>query len=94
MIRFDRYSEATWHRALTVEERARIRAAVPPGYRLHVSHGGKQYTASLIREDDMDMVGREVAPRLGLACELVLARADVVVTVDAAGWVKSIEDAS
>lgn len=92
MIRFDRYSDATWHRAVTPEEARAVRNAIPYGHDLHVGHGGNRYTASLFRRADMELVSQAHAPRIVRACELALAEApDTVVTVGADGYIRSIE---
>lgn len=82
----DRYTDAR----LTAEHRARIEAALPPGTRMTLTHGGRSYTAHIYR--DTELVARDVSPRPERAAELALCRLPgTTYAVDGAGYVVSIE---
>lgn len=71
-VRADRYTADVYGR-LSLEQRAAIESAIPEGYRLHLTHGGRLYRARVLREDG-ELVDLAEAPRIELACERVLAR--------------------
>lgn len=58
---------------LPSEDRERIHALVPGGHHLTLTHGGREYTARLLREGEQVDFCRASTPRR--AAEVVLARA-------------------
>ena len=96
MIRMDRYTEARW-RAIPSEIREQVEARVPDGYDLHLTHGGKQFSAYLFRQDDGQQVMRNTGTRPASTALGLLHRwdtRDLSVTTDAEGYVTSLDGAA
>lgn len=75
----------------TLEERTALRARVPAGHRLWISSPDKRTFTVRLHRFGGEVVATARGP-LTESLDAVLAPT-VVVTADAAGWVRSIEDA-
>lgn len=87
-----RVSRPYWN-AIPAEERAAILEAIPPEHRLHIKpgHHAKPGTADVeLRTEDNRTVRSSRGYVTAQRCWAVLPR--TVVTTDAGGWVRSIED--
>lgn len=91
----DRYTEARWP-SVPLETREAIEARIPDGYDLHLTHGGKQFSAYLYRLWDGEQVMRNTGTRIGSTALGLLHRwdtRDLAVTTDADGYVTSLDGA-
>lgn len=86
MITADRFTAPLLPEARRVE----LARLLPDGYRLTVTHGGREFRANLYAADG-ELLDHETAHSPGRACEVLLSRMPVSVTLDAAGWVGVIE---
>jgi hypothetical protein len=73
-IRMDTYTRARWH-TVAPETRDLIEANLPEGWALHVTHGGKRYSAFLYDADGTLVADNRQQARIGSACLGVLRHA-------------------
>jgi hypothetical protein len=77
MIRMDTYTRARWH-TVPPTSRALIAAAIPDGWTLSITHGGKQYSAFLYDADGERVGENRAQARIGSACLGLLHRLEMV----------------
>jgi hypothetical protein len=77
MIRMDTYTRARWH-TVPPTSRALIAAAIPDGWTLSITHGGKQYSAFLYTPEGSLVAANRAQARIGSACLGLLHRLEMV----------------
>jgi hypothetical protein len=71
MIRMDTYTRARWH-TVAPETRELIEGAIPDGWWMVVTHGGKRYSAFLYATNGDLIASNRQQARIGSACLGVL----------------------